>query len=1262
MKKIFCFILIIISSTSLFGVSIKVVKGIAYFEDPSVLEQNVYSLNGDWELYLNRHIQTAYTLNSFSFERMEPDAFIYVPNYWKERLPEIDGKKTSFGIGTYRLLVANLKPNFPYALMTRESPGTSSKWFVNGKQLHETGIVNEDYRLAKPQAIPCYVEFSSDDNGVAEIVIQVANGTHRKGGLWDSVLIAEEKTLFHFYSTQAGILFLIFGILIFLALFNIILYFLNRKNLSPLWLGLFCSVLALRVIIANFSILTLICPNIPYGLQLKLEYISLWMGPSLFILILNAEFKKNMIAPKVGYFVISLNVIIGIISLILPIRIANKCVPILQLCTIICLLYVVFVVTYLVFKKHKAAYPHLINMIITGTGLAFDLLFVFKKGILPFAMLPFSMLFFSIFQFLLLSKNENNMYIEAVKLNKNLSKLNKSYLRYVPKEFLQILKKDSVIDVNPGDFVETEMTITYTNLHIIQSGEQKMPLDNHYTIISEFLKSIASLTKAHNGFISKFVSSGFIALFPYCADDALNFASAIKDGVDKFNKTKKDSNYMLFATTGVHYGKMILGTIGEPNRLDDTVISDTVNTVSRIENTAIQINQSVVLSQCASDRITQKTSSKYTVQPLGNINVKGKKQPLALTAWISLLLCLFINLPLKAQTFSVQNYNETINSGINIDGPWEFYWGKFIDPCCKPETEADCIVYTPSFWNNYELKSTDKKIAKKGQGSATYRIKVENLKPNKEYGIFLYDLVLTAFNMYVNGQLVAKVGEANENWEKTVPKKSMESPTFFSDKDGILEIVFHVSNKDYRIGGIWKDVTLKEKPLLQKDFFRSFYQSFLFIGALFIIFFYQLSLFFFRKSNKSSLYLSLFSFSILLRILSSGFSLLAFYFPNIPFSLLVLLEHEALFFGPLLFVLFVTSLYPDLFTDKYKNIPKFFILIGIILSVFGIFFPVRIRSYMVRPWQIYLVLTSITIVIKLLQRSFTHRSHISLLMSVSVFVTLLCSIHDIMYLSAIKVAIKTELLPYGFIVFVLIQSAIMARQHIQQQEEINNITDELTETINACYRFVPQEVLQFFEISDITSLKLGEKTTRSMTLMNTDIRNFTEISESISAKDTFDLLNRYLTRVAPIIRSHFGFIEKYLGDGIIALFPKDGEQAALCAIEMHKEMIKLRKELIEENKPILKIGIGLHYGTVVLGTVGNDERMNEISVSPDIDTVITIETLTKIFDKPIIVSESAKNTWKNENMRYTYTELDSQIISDKYKIKEKLYAIEELYE
>ncbi len=151
-----------------------------------------------------------------------------------------------------------------------------------------------------------------------------------------------------------------------------------------------------------------------------------------------------------------------------------------------------------------------------------------------------------------------------------------------------------------------------------------------------------------------------------------------------------------------------------------------------------------------------------------------------------------------------------------------------------------------------------------------------------------------------------------------------------------------------------------------------------------------------------------------------------------------------------------------------------------------------------------------------------------------------------------------------------------------------------------------------------------------MAVLSADIRNFTATSEKLTPIQVFDMLNSYLRRVAPLIRKYNGIIEKYLGDGIIAIFPESAESALNCAIAMQEEMIELRKEFEERNMPQIRIGIGVHYGSVVIGTGGDNERMTEISLSEDIDIAIKTEAATKLYKRPILVTKQTLNQAANE--------------------------------
>src|SRR5919199_1818200 len=109
--------------------------------------------------------------------------------------------------------------------------------------------------------------------------------------------------------------------------------------------------------------------------------------------------------------------------------------------------------------------------------------------------------------------------------------------------------------------------------------------------------------------------------------------------------------------------------------------------------------------------------------------------------------------------------------------------------------------------------------------------------------------------------------------------------------------------------------------------------------------------------------------------------------------------------------------------------------------------------------------------------------------------------------------------------------------------------------INEAYgRFVPHEFLQFLERESIIDVQLGDQVQKEMTVLFADIRSFTTLSEKMSPKENFNFINAYLSRVSPVIRKYHGFIDKYIGDAVMALFPQSADDAIQAAIEMQKQV------------------------------------------------------------------------------------------------------------
>ncbi|NER50773.1 MAG: response regulator [Symploca sp. SIO1A3] len=180
--------------------------------------------------------------------------------------------------------------------------------------------------------------------------------------------------------------------------------------------------------------------------------------------------------------------------------------------------------------------------------------------------------------------------------------------------------------------------------------------------------------------------------------------------------------------------------------------------------------------------------------------------------------------------------------------------------------------------------------------------------------------------------------------------------------------------------------------------------------------------------------------------------------------------------------------------------------------------------------------------------------------------------------------------------------------------------DAESELTDAAKRFVPHEFINFLGHKSIVDVHLGDQVQREMSIMFADIRNFATLSEKMSPKENFDFINDYLSRVGPVIRAHQGFIDKYIGDAVMALFPHTADDALQAAIAMQKKVSFYNWERQQQGARTITIGIGLHTGSLMLGTIGESERMESTVIADAVNLASRLENLTKTYGSSILIS------------------------------------------
>ncbi len=195
--------------------------------------------------------------------------------------------------------------------------------------------------------------------------------------------------------------------------------------------------------------------------------------------------------------------------------------------------------------------------------------------------------------------------------------------------------------------------------------------------------------------------------------------------------------------------------------------------------------------------------------------------------------------------------------------------------------------------------------------------------------------------------------------------------------------------------------------------------------------------------------------------------------------------------------------------------------------------------------------------------------------------------------------------------------------------------------ISAAYsRFVPQEFLRLLGHDSIVNVKLGEQVHREMTIFFSDIRSFTTLSENMTPQENFEFLNSYLSRVSPVIWKNHGFIDKYIGDAMMALFPDEAGDALRGAIEVVEEIKLYNEHRAKSHYKPIKVGIGLHTGAVILGTIGYSRYMQGTVISDAVNLASRIENLTKLYGASILISEQTLFHLRDaENHQYRFLDL-----------------------
>jgi class 3 adenylate cyclase len=178
---------------------------------------------------------------------------------------------------------------------------------------------------------------------------------------------------------------------------------------------------------------------------------------------------------------------------------------------------------------------------------------------------------------------------------------------------------------------------------------------------------------------------------------------------------------------------------------------------------------------------------------------------------------------------------------------------------------------------------------------------------------------------------------------------------------------------------------------------------------------------------------------------------------------------------------------------------------------------------------------------------------------------------------------------------------------------------------------------------------LGDYAELQMTVFFLDIRDFTALSETMTPQQNFRFINSFLKLFGPVIRQHNGFVDKYLGDGLMALFPGAPDDAVRAALDMREKLRSYNAGRLNGGYSAIRFGIGIHSGPLMLGTIGENRRMDSTVISDTVNAASRLEGLTKKYTCDILVSGATVEALRERGANLSFAFVANETVKGKTK-------------
>ncbi|MDF3820392.1 adenylate/guanylate cyclase domain-containing protein [Leptospira sp. 96542] len=573
-------------------------------------------LVGEWKFYPK---QWADNLN-------ESEAnLLPVPGLWNQ-MPLRSGLGSGKGYGTYVLNIKLPEEDTIYSIYMPEV--RSAFRITSANRTLVSGVVG----ATKETSIPSGQgqNFTVRANSELKIVIEVSNFHHREGGLPSPPIFGLSEHIQNYILSQGTLDLTLTGAIFMFGLFHFIVFFFRHKQREAFYFGFFCLVFAVRIPFIGSKTIYALFPNISWQLVVYMDYATVFTLAILFLWFVDGLFPRFINTSLIRYLTAFVQFIL-VFGLITEPVIYTEFEFLFQLLGLVFVLFLGIRLFQMYLKKLPESGIFFVGYVLLFIGFVYDTYLAYS-GKADSSISQIALFFFLGVQSTIVTLRTSRIFSKRLLLKDEFESINEMFIltnrfygKFIPIDFLTHLGKTKINEVNLGDSDQREMTVLFADVWEYWDILYSIPLENRILFTNSYLGRIGPHVRKNNGFIDKYIGSAIMALFDGGIQNSIKAAEDIQWELENYNTRRRSFGYLpLHAGIGIHSGDTMLGILGEEERMESTVISDTVNLASRIQGLTKKYNARILISLTSLMLHEDLDTIPYRI--LDFVRVKGKQE------------------------------------------------------------------------------------------------------------------------------------------------------------------------------------------------------------------------------------------------------------------------------------------------------------------------------------------------------------------------------------------------------------------------------------------------------------------------------------------------------------------------------------------------------------------------------------------------------------------------------------------------------------